>query len=164
MNSSSISIRPVGNFGHPTEGEIAVDERLWELAVETYLAHDRGLFLNPQYWVGEPGVWDAYPDFVAINFPDSIAWMVEVTTSPRESLFAKIRQFENKYVPRIKEQLLKYRVIRTNEPGWTIGLWIFAPSKRREVLDRQLRAGGVQKFQLAPLEDAAFPPSTDLFR
>ncbi len=28
----------------------------WEEAVETYLAIDRGVFLNPQYLIGEPGV------------------------------------------------------------------------------------------------------------
>ena len=31
---------------------------IWEQAVETYLCMDRGLFLNPQYLIGTPGVWE----------------------------------------------------------------------------------------------------------
>jgi hypothetical protein len=55
-------------------------ENIREQAVETYLAIDRGLFLNPQYLIGTPGEWEANPDFLAICFPDKTVWMVEVTT------------------------------------------------------------------------------------
>ncbi len=81
-------------------------ERMWEQAVETYLSINRGIFLNPQYLIGQPGVWEANPDFLALDFPAKTAWMVEVTISPT-GLYIKISNFEAEYAPRIREQLAR---------------------------------------------------------
>jgi len=53
---------------------------------------DRGLSLNPQYLVGEPGIWEGNPDFLAIQFPENLVWMVEVSKSPGDPLYRKIAQ------------------------------------------------------------------------
>ena len=138
----------------------------WEQAVETYLAIDRGLFLNPQYLIGTPGEWEANPDFLAVAFPDSTVWMVEVTKSPRGSLFGKIDNFEREYARRIKEQLRKHLVIRGDEAWaeWAIGLWIFAPATALPKLEDRMGAAGVQKWLVTPLEKTIAPAWDDRFR
>ncbi|MBV9747420.1 MAG: hypothetical protein JO157_01275 [Acetobacteraceae bacterium] len=138
----------------------------WEQAVETYLALDRWLFLNPQYLIGTPGVWEANPDFLAVAFPDNTVWMVEVTKSPRGSLFGKIDSFEHEYVPKIKDQLREHRVIRGDEAWaeWAVGLWIFAPDTALSKLESRMRAAGVQKWLVTSLEKTTAPAWEDRFR
>jgi hypothetical protein len=141
-------------------------EGFWEQATETYLAIDRGLFLNPQYLIGTPGRWEANPDFLAINFPENIVWMVEVTKAPSKRLFGKIDQFEQEYVPRIKDQLLQHRVIRGENPWdeWVVGLWVFVPAAAKRKLEDRMQSAGVPKFQVTPLEETTFPPWDERFR
>jgi hypothetical protein len=136
---------------------------IWEQAVEIYLAMDRGLFLNPQYLIGTPGVWEANPDFLALEFPDRRAWMVEVTKAPRLSLFNKIRAFEGDYVRRIKEQLEKHKVILSKSPAdeWAIGLWVFAPEKTLADLKSRMRDVGVKTSEVTALEDTLAPSAWD---
>jgi hypothetical protein len=141
-------------------------EGIWEQAVETFLTIDRGLFLNPQYLVGEPGKWEANPDFLALCFPDNAAWMVEVTKAPRGSLFNKISLFERDYAPTIRGQLVQHQVIReeNSELKWTVGLWIFAPAEWKPKLEDKLRAASVGKFRVTSLEDTTFPSWDARFR
>ncbi len=98
-------------------------EGFWEQAVETYLTLDCGLFLNPQYLIGEPKIWEACPDFLAISFPENMVWVVEVTKAPRPRLFNNMKIFETEYSPRIKEQLVRHKVIRDEgaDEIWGIG-------------------------------------------
>jgi len=141
-------------------------EGFWEQAVETYLALDRGLFLNPQYLIGEPGVWEAYPDFLAISFPENIVWMVEVTKTPSAGLFNKLSAFEKDYSWRIREQLVRHRIIRGegDSINWTIGVWIVAPQAALPKLENRLKAAGVKSYQVASLEETTFPSWEKRFR
>ncbi len=141
-------------------------EGFWEQAVETYLALDRGLFLNPQYLIGEPGIWEANPDFLAISFPENMVWMVEVTKTPGGGLFSKISAFESDYPWRIREQLARHRVIRDegNSVNWNIGLWIFAPAAVLPKLENRAKAAGVRSYQATPLEETTFPSWERRFR
>ena len=138
----------------------------WEQAVETFLTIDRGLFLNPQYLVGEPEVWEANADFLAISFPDSIVWMVEVTKSPRGGLFSKIKAFENDYAPRIRHQLQQHRVVRGDDPWteWTVGLWVFAPGTAQANLESRMRTAGIKRPLVTPLEHTVSPDWNARFR
>src|SRR5208337_815692 len=124
-------------------------EGIWEQAVETYLAIDRGVFLNPQYLIGEPGVWEANPDFLALSFPDKTVWMVEVTKAPRHSLFQKISSFEVDYAPRIRDQLVRHTVIPSDGP-WEIGLWLFVPRDWQADMEERLRKANVGKSDVTP--------------
>lgn len=132
---------------------------LYEQAVQIYLAMDRGIFLNPQYLIGVPGQWEANPDFLALEFPQKRAWMVEVTKAPRTGLFDKIAHFQQQYVPRIKGQLID-RGVATEEEfcrTWKIGLWIFAPEGTIASLRQRIEAAGVQPWQTTALEAAWRP-------
>ena len=141
-------------------------EGFWEQAVETYLTLDRGLFLNPQYLIGESRVWEANPDFLAIRFPESEVWMVEVTKTPATKLFDKISAFEQQYSWRIREQLTRHKIIRADNisPDWKIGLWIFAPSKTLPKLKEKAVASGIDEFKTTSLEDTTFPSWDERFR
>lgn len=132
---------------------------IWEQAVENYLATDRGLFLNPQYLVGKPGEWEAVPDFLAVAFPDSAVWMVEVTKAPKGRLFGKFDAFEKDYVPRIKEQMQTHLVVRGDDPWsqWTVGLWVFAPAATLPGVKSRMDSAGVQKKLTTALEDTLIP-------
>ncbi len=132
---------------------------IWEQAVETYLATDRGLFLNPQYLIGTPGVWEANPDFLAIAFPDRAIWMVEVTKSPRGGLYGKIEAFEGEYAPKIRDQMQLHRVVHEENPWaeWSVGLWIFAPEAALSALEARISRGGVQKWLTTSLESTLKP-------
>jgi len=131
---------------------------IWEQAVETYLAMDRGLFLNPQYLIGTPNVWEANPDFMALAFPEKTAWMVEVTKRPRVSLFNKIRDFEKEYFPRIRHQLQGMDVIHDGVAAeWKIGLWIFAPKMELEKLKSKAQKCSVQNYRFTSLEETLDP-------
>src|SRR4051794_15123895 len=126
----------------------------WEQAVANYLALDQGLFINPQYLVGVPGTWEAYADFLAIEFPENAVWMTEVTQRPGDSLFRKIKGFEADYLPRIKEQLISHRIIRDgNLEEWSVGFWVFARREQLPQLETLMGNAGVQKFRLTALED-----------
>ena len=128
---------------------------IWEQAVETYLAMDRGIFLNPQYLIGTPGEWEACPDFLALEFPERRAWMVEVTKAPRTTLFNKISGFEGEYVPRIRAQLVSHNVVpsESHVDDWAIGLWVFAPERTVANLERRMEEAGVGTRKITPLED-----------
>jgi hypothetical protein len=132
---------------------------IWEQAVETYLTMDRGVFVSPQYLIGKQGVWEANPDFLALQFPERRAWMVEVTKTPRPPLFNKIKAFEGDYVQRIKEQLETLKVLPSESPAaeWAIGLWVFAPEKTLEALKTRMRDAGVNTSQVTALEDTLKP-------
>ena len=136
---------------------------IWEQAVEIYLAMDRGIFLNPQYLIGTPGVWEANPDFLALEFPERRAWMVEVTKAPRARLFDKIKAFEGEYVPRIREQLVTHKVVPSESTidDWAIGLWVFAPERTIAKLDGCMVAAGVKMPKVTPLEDTMKPSAWD---
>ena len=131
---------------------------IWEQAVETYLALDRGMFLNPEYLVGTPNLWESYADFLALDFPNRRVWMVEVTKAPRTGLFAKINAFNEEYAPKIREQLQRLNVISGDDPdGWTIGLWVFAPGTTVASLKNRLQTAGVQMADVTALEDTLAP-------
>ncbi|MGO9430784.1 hypothetical protein [Rhodoblastus sp.] len=135
---------------------------IWEQAVETFLAMDRGMFVNPQYLIGTPNVWEANPDFMALAFPEKTAWMVEVTKRPRASLFDKIRDFEKDYAPRIRHQLQSMDVIRESvSEEWKIGLWIFAPKMDLEILKSKAQTCGVQTYRSTSLEETLDPSAWD---
>lgn len=133
-------------------------EDVLEQLVETYLASRSGFFLNPQYVIGVPGVWHGEADFLAIDFPNSQIWMVEVTKSPKK-IFDKINEFEKSYAPRIRKQLLDHGVVRDdgNESAWTIGLWIFVPSEWKAHIEGKLHDAEVVIHQVTSLEDTLFP-------
>ncbi len=129
----------------------------WELAVETYLAMDRSLFLNPQYVIGEPGRWEASADFLALDFQDNRAWMIEVTKAPGKGLLKKIVDFEVEYEKRIRSQLTEDKVINREKDAseWKIGLWIFAPEKFKLRLETLATSQKVkEKFLFTPLAEA----------
>jgi len=138
-------------------------EGFWEQAVETYLAIDRGVFLNPQYLIGEPGIWEANTDFLALCFPDKTAWMVEVTKTPSSRLFGKLSTFEIDYSPRIRDQLTRHAVI-TAESRWDIGLWLFVPRDWQTRIKERSREANIGKFLVTPLEDTTFPSWDQRFR
>jgi hypothetical protein len=124
---------------------------------------DRGLFLNPQYLIGTPGVWEANPDFLALEFPEGRVWMVEVTKGPRINLLNKIRTFESDYAPRIKEQLEKHKVVHSESHAneWAIGLWVFAPQTALTNLESRIQAAGVKTSKVTALEDTMAPSAWD---
>jgi hypothetical protein len=134
-------------------------EGFWEQAVETYLAVDRGLFLNPQYLVGEEKGWQANPDFLAICFPDSLVWMVEVTKAPSSKLSWKIANFRSEFIPRIHDQMTRHRVIR-DEPAvsWSFGFWAFVPKASVEPTKNRMATASILRFEVTALEDTVFPP------
>jgi hypothetical protein len=136
---------------------------IWEQAVETYLAMDRGIFLNPQYLIGEPNVWEANPDFLALEFPEKRVWMVEVTKAPRVGLFDKIKKFEVDYAPRIKAQLEIHKVVQSESEigGWAIGLWIFAPQATLASLETRMLTAAVKARKVTALEDTLAPSAWD---
>ena len=110
----------------PTSPGVQMSETIYEQIVEIYLAMKRDVFLHPQYPVGGK-VWGAAPDFVAIEFLEKTAWMVEVTRS-RARLGDKIAQFNGEYEPRIRQQLIMERVIPEGAVSdWKIGFWAFVP-------------------------------------
>ncbi len=133
-------------------------EGVWEQLVETYLAIDRGCFLNPQYIVEGPEKWRAEPDFLAVNFPDNEVWMVEVTKAPY-GLKGKISEFEKDYIPKIREQLIRHRVIRDidADPKWTFGFWIFTIEKEKSWVEGALSAACIATSRVTALEEIAFP-------
>jgi hypothetical protein len=147
-------------------GVLSLAEEMWEQAVEKYLALDRGLFLNPQYLIGEPGVWEANPDFLAISFPENMVWMVEVTKTPGPRLFGKVSSFEQDYSWRIREQLVGHKIIREAEgpSSWTIGLWIFAPSVDLPKLEGKATQAGLLNYKATALEDTIKPAWDKRFR
>lgn len=125
----------------------------WEQAVQIYLTIDRGLFLNSQYVVGEPKVWEGSVDFLALEFRYNTAWMVEVTTSPGAGLKSKLLNFEKEYEWRIRSQLASHDIV-SKSGGWHIGLWLFAPEASRSTLKSWM---GEKPFQFTSLEEASFP-------
>lgn len=142
-------------------------EGFWEQAVEVYLTLDRGLFLNSQYLVGEPNEWNSDIDFLALRFPESEVWMVEVTKAdPSNSLFPKITNFDEHYVPRIKGQLVEKEVIREQDPWtkWRIGLWVFVRDVYTAKTRMHLERSGVIGHRITRLEDVSFPSWDDRFR
>ncbi|GGF19198.1 hypothetical protein GCM10011611_26370 [Aliidongia dinghuensis] len=128
---------------------------IWEMAVEEYLTMDRGLFLNPQYVIGTPGEWEASADFLALAFPERIAWMVEVTKAPRPALYSKIKGFESDYAPRIREGLARHKVVPAGgaPADWRIGLWIFAPKTALTNIKEQMEKAAVQLHDVTALDD-----------
>jgi len=142
-------------------------EYIWELAVAEYLAHDRGVFLNPQYLIGTPNEWEAYADFLALDFPKRQAWMVEVTTAPGRKIFAKISQFQSEYAPRIRVQLKNSQVIKGENPEceWTIGLWVFAPGASLTKIQSRMDVACIQPSVVTALLDTLAPSAwSDRFR
>ena len=133
-----------------------MSEHIWQQAVETYLAIDRGLFLNPQYLIGMPGEWEAYPDFVAICFPDKIVWMVEVTTMA-VGLNHQIAKFSLEYKCRIRAQLIRHLVISERSEHWKFGFWAFVPEHNCEAVRTRLKSAGVELSLVTPLEDTMKP-------
>jgi hypothetical protein len=127
----------------------------WELGVETYLAMDRSLFLNPQYVIGEPGKWEASADFLGLDFRDNRAWMIEVTKAPGKGLLKKFSDFKAEYETRIRSQLTEDKVIDREKDAseWRIGLWIFAPEKFRSRLETLATSHEVAEFLFTPLAD-----------
>ena len=125
-------------------------ENIWEQAVETYLAIDRGLFLNSQYLIGTPGEWEAYPDFLAICFPDKTAWMVEVTTRAI-GLNHKINEFAV-YAKRIQDQLVRHCVIPVGGGDWKLRFWAFVPERDCEAVRNRFKSAGTQLSLVTPLE------------
>ena len=115
---------------------------IYEEIVGSYLTIDRGLFLNGQYLVGEQGEWEAYPDFLAISFPENAVWVVEVTKTPGRGLINVINNFQQEYVPRIQDQLVRHRVIRDDIAAWGIGLWIFSRAQYQANIDGRLANSG----------------------
>jgi hypothetical protein len=132
---------------------------IWEDAVETYLAMDRGLLLNPQYLIKDDNNWEACPDFLAIEFHKDTAWMVEVTKSPRKVLFEKISDFKKDYVPRILSQLKTHKIIRDSDnlSDWKIGFWIFVPGKDVETVKNEMEKAAIDPFEVTRLEDTLSP-------
>jgi hypothetical protein len=120
---------------------------------------DRGMFLNPQYLVGEPSVWTANPDFLALEFPERRAWMVEVSKYPQASLFNKIKMFKEEYVHRIRAQLENHKVLQreSSADDWSIGLWIFVPQTALAGLERRMQAADVEPRKVTALEDTLAP-------
>jgi len=129
---------------------------IWEQAVETYLAIDRGLFLNPEYLVGTPGEWEGYPDFLAICFPEKTAWMVEVTRAAK-GLSRKISEFSKDYSSRIQEQLVRHQVIPPGDTDWKCGFWAFVPKQDCEDVRSRLRNANVQYSEVTALEETLDP-------
>lgn len=127
----------------------------WEQAVETFLTIDRGLFVNPQYVIGKPGSWEASADFLALEFPASQAWMVEVTRSPGPGLKAKVVSFANDYEHRIRSQLERH-LVKPSAEEWDIGLWLFAPNQAQKTVTSWMKETG-KKFRFTALELTTFP-------
>ena len=138
-------------------------ENFWEQGVEIYLAIDRGVFISPQYLIGEPKGWKAYADFLALSFPDRTAWMVEVTTNPAKKLSDKVSQFEAEYSPRIRNQLVEHKVLSA-DAGWQIGLWPFVPEAWEAQVEEWLRKANVAKYRVTTLNNAVFPDWDSRFR
>jgi hypothetical protein len=139
-------------------------DAIWEIAAMTYLTWDRGLFLNPQYQVGEPGVWISDADFLALDFRAGEAWMVEVTRDP-SGLRDKIAQFEAEYAPRIERQLRDHEVV-CSRGAWNIGLWVFCPVGSRSSVTARVDAAKLRRFRFTSTEETVAPGSgyTERFR
>jgi len=138
-------------------------ENIWEQAVESYLAIDRGLFLNPQYLIGTPGEWEANPDFLAICFPDKIVWMVEVTTRA-VGLNHKIKEFAD-YAKRIRAQLVRHSVIPEHSEDWKLGFWAFVPVQNCEAVRNRFKSASIGLSLVTPLEETMKPSAwEDRFR
>ena len=125
---------------------------LFELAVQLYIARDRGYFLSPQYLVGERSVWEACPDFLAINFPNAEVWMVEVTKAPGHKIHSKLTTFKDELQPRIERQLRSHLVI-SEDRNWTFGIWLFVPRK----FEPKFAALQDPHLRVTSLEEAVFP-------
>ncbi len=125
----------------------------------TYLTWDRGLFVNPQYQIGEQKVWEASADFLALDFGTGEAWMVEVTRAPAR-LGNKIAQFEAEYAPRIEQQLIDHNVT-CSQGKWKVGLWVFCPAGRatESVIQRVQAAGLHRRFKHTTTEETVAPGS-----
>ncbi|MGO9848866.1 MAG: hypothetical protein ACLPKT_20380 [Methylocella sp.] len=133
---------------------------IWEQAVETYLAMDRWLFLNPEYFIGEPKVWESYADFLAICVPDKTAWMVEVTKRAA-GLRDKIEKFSKDYEGRIRKQLITAQIIPEGDTGWKIGFWAFVPRDGCKETEDRLRKAALQVFKVTALEETLEPSAWD---
>ena len=92
--------------------------------------------------------------------------MVEVTKTPAARLFNKISTFEQDYSPRIREQLMRHKIIRGegDSNNWNIGLWILAPMAALPRLKNKAVAAGVESYQATPLEETTFPSWDKRFR
>lgn len=130
---------------------------IWEQAVETYLAMDRALFLNPQYVIGTPGEWEASADFLALVFLESAAWMVEVTKRPAGGLFNKISEFEEHYAPRISQQLKAAQIVPVGKTEWKIGFWVFSPKNTEAQIKARMAKAEVRYPNFTPLESTLDP-------
>ena len=128
---------------------------VWEQIVETYLASNRGMFLNPQYLVGEKGN-GVVSRLLALDFPAKEAWMVEVTKTPREKLLGKIDQFTADLLPRIRDQLVRNEVILA-DAHWGIGCWVFTPRAWETRVKERMERAHIVKYLVTPLEDAVPP-------
>jgi hypothetical protein len=133
---------------------------IWEQATETCLAMDRGLFLNPEYLIGDPKSWESYADFLAIVFRDKTAWMVEVTKRAT-GLRDKIAKFSAEYENRIREQLKRDQVISESPKDWKIGFWAFVPKQDCEAIRERLRNANIAVFQVTALEKTLEPSAWD---
>jgi hypothetical protein len=126
-------------------------ENVYEQLVETYLAMDTGLFLNPQYSVCD-SKWEACVDFLAICFREKTAWMVEVTRGYGR-LNSKIAEFGRDYEPRIRAQLISDKVIfKGVADDWKIGFWAFVPEDECKNIQTRLEQAGVWPRKVEPLE------------
>jgi hypothetical protein len=141
-----------------------VAEGVYEQLVETYLCLDRSLFVNSQYLVGEHKIWEAYPDFLAIDFLKSQIWMVEVSKAPQGKMFEKIRHFETDYVHRIARQLAVHRVIRDDLSEWQVGFWAFVPKAEEAATRSRFVTANVPHYEVTPLEEIFFPSWDKRFR
>jgi hypothetical protein len=134
-----------------------MSEDFWEQVVENYLTLDRGVFVNPQYMIGDCK-WDAHPDLVAINFRDSEIWMIEVTIGDARGLIEKAVQFDREYIPRLQAQFLEHQII-TDESAWKtwrIGMWAFVKMSEKVKVEKRL-LNSVRDGRVTALEDIAFP-------
>ena len=128
----------------------------WELAVQRYIARDRGVFFSSQYLVGERNGWKGEPDFLAIDFEARLIWFVEVTTYPRKSLLGKLDIFAAEYKPLILDQLTRHKVIKDE---FQFGIWIFAhEAAKKHILkyEDQLKKEKVV-LRFTSLNEAVFP-------
>ena len=129
---------------------------VWEHLVEIYLTRHRAVFVSPSYLIGEPGAWNACIDFLALDFSENAIWAVEVTAGAGFGKIGnKAREFDEKYAPRIRDQLNHDGMRMTDLMGWSIGLWAFVRSPWKNECERQL-SKTVRHWKVTDLEETAF--------
>jgi hypothetical protein len=124
----------------------------YEEAVMHYLTANQKTFVIPQFSIGNDGEWSR-PDFVALNIPDKICYIVEVSAAyDLKRLVEKVHDKENQWINELKFQLESTRVADKN---WTYEIRIFVRNDRIEWFGNAVAS--MPDVKVRSLEDTLTP-------